>query len=280
MKSALVTKLCVLTAALLTVGMVACSSDDDGNGGGGGDTSDDRGRPDTATGDTSPDSSPDALMDGSADGGGDVPVLDQNLNDQGGDAGTALCDQIGLGTNLGNACDPGAESPCGQGGACLSFEEGTAECFQICVPGQCESACVTPARCLLLVDQQGNPVPISEGGPNVGVCSEPQTGNQGAYDECGATAGACSAGLDCLNLIGLNSAAFCSPTCSASNPCPSRDGIAGDCALRSGDGDPPPPPTNCALLCNEDDAGTGTGCPSGMLCNGTDQGTGICLWPN
>jgi hypothetical protein len=251
-------------AALLAVAS-ACSDDDSGGGNGATDAVADRG--DTGGGgDTNRDT-------GGGDTTSDVPLLDTNPGDEDGEGD--LCSQIGTAENIGATCS--ADNPsCGGGGACLGLE-GAAEatCYQVCVPGQCEDACVGDEACLTLVDENGNPVPISAGGPNAGVCAVPPAGTQGAYDECGQGVGACESGLDCLGLEGLSGAPFCSPDCSGGANCPAAGEIVGTCAL----GATPGNTTNCALLCDEANAGTGEGCPEGMTCIDTAQGTGVCLWP-
>lgn len=256
-----------MLAALLAVAP-ACSDDDSDGGGDGGasDAGDDRGRDTGGNNDT-----------GISDTQSDTPLLDQNVGDNGGgDTGTFECSQIGTAQNVGQQCT--GNDQCGTGGgACLTMTEGQpGTCFQVCVPGQCEDPCTGDEACLTLVDENNNPVPITPGGPNAGVCSVPPAGTQGAYDACGEGVGGCEQGLDCLGLTGLDGAPFCSPQCTGQgSACPSAGDIAGTCALGQTQGNI----TNCALLCDDANAGTGEGCPQGMTCVDTGQGTGICLHP-
>jgi hypothetical protein len=144
------------------------------------------------------------------------------------------------------------------------------------VPGECEDRCGASEACFTLVDEGGNPIPITPGGPSLGVCSVPPVGTQGAYDECGGAAGACEAGLSCLDLLGIDAAPFCAPSCSSQNTnCPSREGIQGACALGATAGNP----TNCALLCPAANDGTSQGCPAGMTCTAVNATNGLCVWP-
>jgi hypothetical protein len=87
----------------------------------------------------------------------------------------------------------------------------------------------------------------------------------------------CQSDEEDVQITGLQGS-FCSPSCSASSPCPS-DVPSGttarpECVLEKQGSSSP---TNCALICNPAAQGSG-GCPDKASCKPI-QGTGICTYP-
>lgn len=176
------------------------------------------------------------------------------------------CDLVHGAENLGAQCDNQPQGFCGNG-VCVSFDQNTTStCAQACVPNACSNTCQGSERCFGVKDANGNPILIQPGVP-LGACGVPPTGNQGAYDKCGAGNGACQAGLDCLGLPGM-SGGMCLPQCTNSNDCPARESFAAQCNIA-----PPQAssPTNCGIPC---DSNKNPPCPTGMTC----QSNNLCTW--
>jgi len=94
------------------------------------------------------------------------------------------------------------------------------------------------------------------------------------YEDPGAS-GTCHTGETALQITGVTGS-FCSPSCSASSPCPGAPAGAaaqGQCVL---DKPPSKTPSNCALICKPGAAGQ---CPAKATCQSI-QGTGICTYAN
>merc|ERR1711988_2098833 len=96
----------------------------------------------------------------------------------------------------------------------------------------------------------------------------------------------CQASEEAVRVQGL-SGAFCSPSCSTSQPCPAAPAgttARPQCALEMQGSSSP---TQCALICNPSDSGRkllggggkGGGCPTGATCQPI-QGIGICTYPS
>jgi hypothetical protein len=93
------------------------------------------------------------------------------------------------------------------------------------------------------------------------------------YEDPGAS-GTCHAGESAIQITGVTGS-FCSPSCSASAPCPGAPAGAAakpQCVLEK---PPSKTPSNCALICSQA-AGQ---CPTGATCQSI-QGTGICTYAN
>jgi len=92
------------------------------------------------------------------------------------------------------------------------------------------------------------------------------------YEDPGAS-GTCHTGESAISITGLTGS-FCSPSCSASAPCPGAPTGASaqpQCVLEK---PPSKTPSNCALICKPGAAGQ---CPTGAACQSI-QGTGICTY--
>lgn len=258
-------------ALLLAFGLAACSSTSGGGGGGDDDDDDpDGGNPDTSR----PDSST-----GTDSGGGtpdSITLPDLAGSDSGGDF---TCDELLPGdvANVGETCDPADTTSgfCGQRGACLELVEGSPQCYELCAPPQCTD-CPTEQSCFTLVDQDQNPIPITDdtSGPFAGVCDATPVGDGGNYDPCPNGQGDCGVGLMCIGLRDVAAGSFCSPEC-VGGECPNHgDGTAGSCMLTMATGDPA---TQCALPCDT----AAPACPSPMTCILLDAAsqTAICMPP-
>merc|ERR1712216_771863 len=95
----------------------------------------------------------------------------------------------------------------------------------------------------------------------------------------------CQSSEEAVRVQGL-SGAFCSPSCSTTQPCPAAPSgttARPQCALEMQGSSSP---TQCALICNPSDSGRkllgggggGGGCPTGATCQHV-QGIGICTYP-
>lgn len=94
------------------------------------------------------------------------------------------------------------------------------------------------------------------------------------YEDPGAS-GTCHTGETALQITGVPGS-FCSPSCSATSPCPAApvgSSAQGQCVLEK---PPSKTPSNCALICKPGAAGA---CPAKATCQSI-QGTGICTYAN
>lgn len=92
------------------------------------------------------------------------------------------------------------------------------------------------------------------------------------YEDPGAS-GSCHTGESPISITGVTGS-FCSPSCSASSPCPGAPTGASaqpQCVLEK---PPSKTPSNCALICKPGAAGQ---CPAKATCQSI-QGTGICTY--
>ncbi|MDF1564118.1 MAG: hypothetical protein P1V51_13800 [Deltaproteobacteria bacterium] len=188
---------------------------------------------------------------------------------------TDVCALVATGQNIGAECGNQTQGFCGadNAGVCASFDQATpATCFQTCVPNACETTCTGDQRCLGVLDSNGNAIELQPG-YNLGVCDTPATGDQGAFAECGGTAGNCQAGLDCLS-FGSGQPGICMPGCTPATEatdCPTVESMTSQCVITTATG---ADPTYCAIVCP---LATPT-CPTGLTCtNVGDPNNGICM---
>jgi hypothetical protein len=117
-----------------------------------------------------------------------------------------------------------------------------------------------------------------------GIAMQPSYPIAGSTDETAPEAshyedpngGGCQAGEEPVRITGL-SGSFCSPSCSASSPCPTDyppgtgAGVQGECVLETPGSSQP---TQCALICNPSD---NDACPPKASCKAI-SGVGICTY--
>ena len=180
------------------------------------------------------------------------------------------CTEAAIG--LGESCMRNTE--CGPAGFCSGQWSDDPICYQACVPGGCPDGnlCAEGEVCMGLLEHDGSQRTFPDG-QTFGICLLPETGDQGAYEQCGPDFGDCEEGMSCITIMGTEDThdAYCAPYCGDGEPCPeASNGMDGMCALGADQDNL----EYCALVgCSGDET-----CPDGMEC--VDLGGGfVCLWP-
>jgi hypothetical protein len=117
-----------------------------------------------------------------------------------------------------------------------------------------------------VIDENGDPIEVSPGVP-LGVCGQPATGDQGAYDPCSEALGACEAGLRCILRAAGDTQGQCLPDCTGGEACPALNGLAGECLAQARSD------RFCIVPCET--AGSGE-CGAGFACEAVQANLNVC----